>query len=135
VTLSTDGASQPPAVISTTKGRQRVIPRATEPLPQVRSRALIDVVDGSGTEMPRIGTDELLERIKSDNCVVVLKGLLGGSFFLLLECKNGIFIHENPNGTMKEYPNINHALSWLKRKTDLKRITVDIELWKQDRRR
>jgi hypothetical protein len=51
---------------------------------------------------------------------------------MLLECADGIFIHENPDGTMKEYQKVEFAVSWLKRKTDIQVVTLDIELWQQD---
>jgi hypothetical protein len=66
--------------------------------------------------MPRIRTDNLLARLASGNGVVKLKGLQGGSFCMLLECFDGAFIHENNDGTMKEYPDIDNALIWLKRR-------------------
>jgi hypothetical protein len=83
--------------------------------------------------MPRIKTERLLERIaKGEVQTVKLKGLQGGLFCMLLECADGIFIHENSDGTMKEYPKVDFALVWLKRKTDIKEVTIDIELWQQD---
>ena len=83
--------------------------------------------------MPGINTEELLARIASgDMQNVKLKGLQRGSFCMLLECGDGIFIHYNRDGTMKEYPKVEFALSWLKRKTDLNVVTLDIELWQQD---
>jgi hypothetical protein len=82
--------------------------------------------------MPRIKTDELLDRIANGDGIVILKGLQSGLFFMLLECSDGTFIHENPDGTMKEYPKVDYALTWLKRKTNLKNISIDIELWRQD---
>jgi hypothetical protein len=51
---------------------------------------------------------------------------------MLLESDNGAFIYENPEGSIKEYPSVEHALTWLKRKTELKEIIVDIELWNVD---
>jgi len=64
--------------------------------------------------MPRIKTEELLDRItRGDEATVKLKGLQRGSFCMLLECADGVFIHENPDGTMKEYPKLDFALSWL----------------------
>ena len=86
--------------------------------------------------MSRIKTEELLDRIaRGEKQTVKLKGLQHGSFCMLLECADGIFIHENPDGTVKEYPKVEFALSWLKRKTDLRVVTMDIELWKQDAER
>jgi hypothetical protein len=51
---------------------------------------------------------------------------------MLLECADGIFIHENLDGGVKEYKHVDHALSWLKRKTGVKEIVVNLELWKND---
>lgn len=83
--------------------------------------------------MPRIKTQDLLDRIAANDFgKLKLKGLQGGSFYMLLECEDGMYIHENSNGVVKEYPNVNNALLWLKRKTDLKEVTVDIEIWKDD---
>lgn len=82
--------------------------------------------------MPRLKTEELLERLATGaESTVKLKGLQSGSFCMLLECADGIFIHENPGGTIKEYPKAEFALSWLKRKTDITLVSVDIELWQQ----
>jgi hypothetical protein len=53
--------------------------------------------------MPRIKTNDLLERIgKGDFLAVRLNGLQGGSFCMLLECVDGTFIHENLDGGVKE---------------------------------
>jgi hypothetical protein len=83
--------------------------------------------------MPRIKTKDLLERIgKGDFLAVRLNGLQGGSFCMLLECVDGAFIHENLDGSVKEYKHVDDALSWLKRKTELKEIVVNLELWKND---
>ena len=83
--------------------------------------------------MPRIKTEDLLDRIaRGDLQTVKLKGLQHGSFYMLLECTDGVFIHENADGTMKEYPKVEFALSWLKRKTDIRAVTLDIELWHRD---
>ena len=51
---------------------------------------------------------------------------------MLLECDDGIFIHENADESLKEYPKVDHALAWLKRKTASKEVVVDIDLWQQD---
>lgn len=83
--------------------------------------------------MPRIKTNELLERSsKGDFLAVRLNGLQDGSFCMMLECADGTFIHENLDGNPKEYKHVDDALSWLKRKTGLKEIVVNIELWKND---
>ena len=86
--------------------------------------------------MPGIKTEELLDRIaRGEIQTVKLKGLQHGSFYMLLECADGIFIHENPDGTMKEYRKVEFAVSWLKRKTKIRVVTLDIELWGEDARR
>jgi hypothetical protein len=83
--------------------------------------------------MPRNKTTDLLERIgKWDFLSVRLNGLQGGSFCMLLECVDGTFIHENLDGSIKEYKHVDDALVWLKRKTGLKEIVVNLELWKND---
>ena len=86
--------------------------------------------------MSRIKTDDLLGRIaKGDFEGVKLKGLQGGSFCLLLESADGSFIHESADGSIKEYPQVDHALTWLKRNTTLKEVVVDIEIWRNDAKR
>lgn len=80
--------------------------------------------------MARIKTEELLNRIaKNHYLTIILRGAQNGSFFMLIECADGIFIHENHDGSIKEYPRVDHALTWLKRMTGVKMIMVDIELW------
>jgi hypothetical protein len=83
--------------------------------------------------VPRIKTKELLERVaRGDFEVVKLKGLQGGPFCMILESTDGTFIHENPDGSVKEYPKVDHALAWLKRTTIIKEVVVDIEIWRSD---
>ena len=83
--------------------------------------------------MPGIGTDELLERVaRRDFDVIKLRGLQSGSFCMILECKNGSFIHQRLDGTFKEYPKVENALAWLKRKTDVKEVVVDFGIWQDD---
>jgi hypothetical protein len=83
--------------------------------------------------MPRIRTDELLERIRNVAYQSInLKGLQNGSFYLVLQCEDGSFIHENDDGGMKEYPKADHALLWLRRMTKAKMIIIDIEIWRDD---
>jgi hypothetical protein len=83
--------------------------------------------------MPGIRTNDLLERIgKGDFLAVRLNGLQNGSFCMMLECMDGTFIHENLDGRIKIYNHVDDALNWLKRKTGLKEIVVNIELWKND---
>ena len=85
--------------------------------------------------MPRITTQRLLERIANGHFnVVKLRGSQDGAFYLLLEGSDGSFIHENPDGKMKEYPHADHALTWLKRMTGVKEVVVDIELWQTDKK-
>ena len=85
--------------------------------------------------MPRIRTQQLLERIANgDFNVVKLKGSQSGIFYMLLEGADGSFIHENPDGSMKEYPQADYALSWLKRKTSVREVVLDIELWQTDKK-
>jgi hypothetical protein len=83
--------------------------------------------------MPSIKTNDLLERIsKGDFLVIRLNGLQNGSFCMMLECADGTFIHENLDGSIKEYKRFDDALSRLKRKTGVKEIVVNLELWKND---
>ena len=86
--------------------------------------------------MPHIGTTEMLEKIeKGDFQSIRLRGLQDGTFCLLLECEDGTFIHENPDGSVKYYPGIDHALIWLKRKAGVVEVIVHTELWKEYKRR
>ena len=86
--------------------------------------------------MPRIGTEEFLNRVANrDFKTIRLKGVQAGSFCLMFETPGDVFILENEDGTMKEYPKVDHALVWLRRMTDLKEIIVDIDLWKKDIRK
>jgi hypothetical protein len=85
--------------------------------------------------MARIQTKELLSRVyEGDFTVIKLKGLQDGSFYLLLETVNGSFILENADGSMKQYPRVDYALSWLKRVTNTNEVVVDIEIWRSDDR-
>ena len=84
--------------------------------------------------MPRIRSSELLRTISQNNFTTIkLKGLQSGSFYLLLEMDDGSFILENDDGSMKEYPKADNALTWLKRMTNLKEVMVDIEIWRSDK--
>jgi len=87
--------------------------------------------------MPRIRTEEFMNRVASrDFKTIRLKGVQAGSWYLMLETPEDVFlILENEDGTMKEYPKVDHALVWLKRMTNLKEIIVDIDLWKKDTRK
>ena len=51
---------------------------------------------------------------------------------MLLECVDGTFIHENLDGSIKEYKHVDDVLRWLKRKTGVKEVVVNLELWKDD---
>jgi len=83
--------------------------------------------------VPGITTIELLDRTsKGYYDRITLKGLQNGSFCMMLECSDGCFIHQNRDGSLKEYPKVDHALAWLKRKTNLEQVTVDISLWHMD---
>ena len=85
--------------------------------------------------MPRITTQELLQRIANGNFNSIrLKGSQRGTFYMLLEGADGSFILENADGIMKEYPQADYALSWLKRKTSLREVVLDIELWQTDKK-
>ena len=85
--------------------------------------------------MPRIKNEALLTRISQNNFTAIrLKGLQGGSFYLMLESEEGSFILENADGSMKEYPKIDHALTWLKTMTSANQVVVDIEIWRNDER-
>ncbi len=79
--------------------------------------------------MPRIKTDKLIERIENGNYkAIILRALPGGTFCMLLEDTDGVFIHENLNGRIKEYPQANHALTWLKSIKDIENIIVDAKI-------
>jgi len=84
--------------------------------------------------MPRIKSEELLKRISNGAFdVVKLSGSQSGAFFMLLEGSDGSFIHENSDGSRKEYPHADYALKWLKRNTGLTEVVVNIELWQNDK--
>lgn len=83
--------------------------------------------------MPRIQTEELLDRIaKGDFKTIRLKALQSTSFVMMLEDENGTFIHEASDGNIKEYPKADHALIWLKRMTNVSEVVIDIGLWRDD---
>jgi hypothetical protein len=83
--------------------------------------------------MPRIRTEELLNRLASgDFTTLKLRVVSGEVFVMLLECEDGTFIHENNNGEMKEYPKVDNALSWLRRTTKINEIFIDIAYWRLD---
>jgi hypothetical protein len=86
--------------------------------------------------MPRITTEEFLDRVaKRDFKLIKLTGVQSGSFCLILETTEDAFILENKDGTMKHYPQIDNALVWLRRMTDLNEVVVNIEIWKTDLRK
>jgi hypothetical protein len=83
--------------------------------------------------MSRIRTEELLDRITKGNFKTIkLKALQSNSFVIMLEGEDGTFIHEGSDGNMKEYPKVDHALTWLKRMTNLNEIIIDIGLSRND---
>ncbi len=83
--------------------------------------------------MPRIRTEDLLNRLASGNFTALkLSAVSSGVFVMLLECEDGTFIHENNNGEMKEYPKVDNALSWLRRTTKINKIIIDIAYWRLD---
>ena len=85
--------------------------------------------------MSRIKNEALLSRISQGHFTAIkLKGLQDGTFYLLLEGSDGVFILENEDGSMKQYPKVDHALTWLKRMTNLKQIVVDVEIWRSEER-
>ena len=83
--------------------------------------------------MPRIQKADLLSRIsEGDFDAIKLRGLQDGSFCLLLEAGDDSFILENANGSIKQYPKVDYALTWLKRMANVTEVTVDIDIWKSD---
>ncbi len=83
--------------------------------------------------MSRLRTADLLQRITAgDYTAIKIKGSQSGLFYLVLEDRDGVWIHENDNGSMKVYPSADHALKWLRRTTKLTEIIVDIEIWMGD---
>jgi hypothetical protein len=85
--------------------------------------------------MARIRSELFLSRVhQNDFTRIKLKGVQDGTFCLLLEAADGTFILENENGSMKTYPKTDHALTWLRRMTNLTEVTVDIEIWRSDER-
>ncbi len=86
--------------------------------------------------MPGINTEELLERVaRGDFKLIKLKGLQRGTFCMLLESADGSFIHESADGSVKEYPKADYAFAWLRRKTSVKEVVVNIEIWQSDAKR
>jgi hypothetical protein len=88
---------------------------------------------GNTSRMPRIQVADLLNRIsEGDFSSIKLRGLQDGSFCLLLEADDDSFILENANGSIKQYPKVDYALTWLKRTTNANEIVVDIQIWRSD---
>lgn len=50
----------------------------------------------------------------------------------MLEAGDDSFILENANGSIKQYPKVDYALTWLKRMANVTEVTVDIDIWKSD---
>lgn len=83
--------------------------------------------------MARIRDEEFLARIKERAYNrLTLRGLQDGTFCLLLECADACFILENQDGSVKSYRSLPNVLDWLKRKTGVTEVVVDLALWKQD---
>jgi hypothetical protein len=84
--------------------------------------------------MEKIKQAEVVERIESGEVrTIMLRGLQNGKFCMLLRTDEGWLIHQTVEGEVKEYPFADHALRWLKRKTKVKEITINIELWQEDK--
>lgn len=76
----------------------------------------------------------MLNRVTAEDYnLLKLIGLQGGSFYMLLECDDGTFIHENLDGSIKEYRKADDALNWVKRATDIREVIVEIDIWNDDR--
>jgi len=111
--------------------RQLVARCRCRPAAEAQRSALL--VNENTSAMPRTKTTQLLERIANgDFEVIKLKGLQGGTFCMILESSDGSFIHESSDGSVKEYPKVDYALTWLKRKTGVNVVVVDIEIWQVD---
>lgn len=83
--------------------------------------------------MARIKGEAFLGRIANgDYNRVKLRGLQDGSFCLLLECSEDCFILENKDGSVRSYNNLHSVLGWLKRKTAVAEVIVNLELWNHD---
>jgi hypothetical protein len=88
---------------------------------------------GSMCRMPRIQVADLLRRISErDFNTIKLRGLQDGSFCLLLDADDDSFILENADGSVKQYPKVDYALTWLKRMTNANEVVVDIDIWRSD---
>ena len=45
---------------------------------------------------------------------------------------DGTFIHVNADGSRKVYAKVDNVLEWLKRKTKIRKLEIDIGLWKEN---
>ena len=59
-------------------------------------------------------------------------GMQNGKFCLMLETEEGIFIHQGRDGRSKEYRRVEDILDWLKRKTQLNKMEIDITIYKEN---
>jgi hypothetical protein len=83
--------------------------------------------------MSRIKSEELLDRIeKGQFRTIRISGFQGGEFHLMLVDEDGVFIHENEDGSTKHYRKVENILDWLKRKTKLNKVEIGITLWKEN---
>jgi hypothetical protein len=83
--------------------------------------------------MPRIKSKDLLDKVSEGTFTCIkIKGLQNGKFCMTVESLGEVFIHENVNGSIKEYNRVEDAIRWLKRKSEVKEVIVDIELWRDD---
>lgn len=85
--------------------------------------------------MAGIQTEDLLDRItKKQFNAIRLRGLQDGEFCVMLIANDGIFIHDNKDGSYKRYRKVENAIDWLKRKTQNNSVEIDITLWKENER-
>jgi hypothetical protein len=83
--------------------------------------------------MSRIKTEELLDRIETGQFGIIrISGFQSGEFYMMLVDDDGVFIHENSDGSKKVYRKVENALDWLKRKTKINKVEIDITLWKEN---
>lgn len=55
--------------------------------------------------------EELLDTVAKGNFKAIrLRAVSGEVFVMLLECDDGVFVHEHNNGNTKEYPNVDNTL-------------------------
>jgi hypothetical protein len=73
-----------------------------------------------------------LDRIEKGQFEIIrISGFQSGEFYMMLVGDDGVFIHENRDGSKKVYHKVENALDWLKRKTKINRVELDITLWKE----